>query len=162
MTTDSDGDGDNGGGEGGQEPVMQRWVCLGRRWVAGRKRLYTVWRSTADGTDRYYAGLPGVVGGQYEVTVSRDGDSRTVHGTPVFTDRADPPDDEVGAWEVADRAAYAAHRAHALQASAKRSSEVDTALVPLLRIAARLTSYADRDALVRYVTAKVHTAKPPR
>jgi hypothetical protein len=41
-------------------------------------------------------------------------------------------------------------------------SEVDTALAPPLRIAARLSSYADRDALTRYITAKVHTAKPPR
>jgi hypothetical protein len=37
-----------------------------------------VWRSQADGTDRYHTALPGVVGGQYEVTASRDGDSRTV------------------------------------------------------------------------------------
>lgn len=149
-------------GDREEEPTTERWVCLGRRWSTGRRRLYTVWRSQADGTDRYYTALPGVVGGRYEVTVSRDGDSRTVHGTPTFTDRADLPADEIGAWEVADRAAYATHRAHTLEASAKRTSEVDTALAPLLRIAARLTAYADREALARYVAAKVHTAKPPR
>jgi hypothetical protein len=146
-------------------PASERWLCLGRRWSERDTRIYTLWRSLDDGRDRYYAKLPGTLGCQYEVSATPTGDTgtgRIVHGDARFLDRTtDTPPEQLGAWEVADRAAWAARRAHALEASAKRSSEVDTALAPLLGIAARLTTYADRAALAAYVTAKVHTAKKP-
>jgi hypothetical protein len=152
---------------GGEDAtVTERWLCLGRRWGERQARLYTLWRSLADDRDRYYTKVPGTLGCVYEVTVARTGDNvagRTVHGDARFLNRTDDvPPEQLGAWEVADRAAWASHRAHALEASAKRSSEVDTALAPLIDIAARLTTYADRAALAAYVTAKVHTARKPR
>lgn len=141
-------------------PATERWLCLGRRQRADGTGLATAWRSLTDGQERLYLKLTGVVGGEYDITVSHSGDRTSVHGQPVYAGQADDVDPaQVGAWKAADQAAYAADRARLLEASARRRNELDEALRPVLEIAARLTSFGDRDALARYVTAKIYAAR---
>jgi len=82
--------------------LVEQWTCAGRRRAAGSKRLSTAWVD-AQGRQRLYAKVTGVVGGQYEVSVQHAGDTATVYGRPPFIRPADREPAEVGGWEVAGR-----------------------------------------------------------
>jgi hypothetical protein len=133
----------------------EQWICMGRRWNG--KQLYTLWRR-ADGIENGYQKLPGIPGGEYSISTGLEDGNRVVWGNPTYVRRADISLDEIAAWRTSDQAAYAEDRQRLLEASAKRTNELDDALKPLLEIAARLKSWGDKDALVRYVTAKVYGA----
>lgn len=138
--------------------TTERWICMGRRWSPSKNKLYTMWRDS-NGEERSFIKLPGYVGNDYNVVVQyREDGGCSVFGDAVFAGRTDDDDAQIGAWRAQDQAAYAAQQSYRLEQSTKRRSEVDDALTDLLAIAAKLPGYGDRDALARYVTAKIHSA----
>jgi hypothetical protein len=138
--------------------TTERWICLGRRWSSSKNKMYTMWRDS-HGEERFFAKFSGHVGNDYTVTTQRGDDGGcSVFGDAVFAGRTDEDDAQIGAWRALDQAAYAAQQSYRLEQSAKRRSEVDDALTDLLAIASKLPGYGDRDALARYVTAKIHSA----
>ena len=136
-----------------EEFTVERWINAGRRFWPDSGKLVDAWRDPS-GKELHYDKLNGSPGGEYDIKVSR-GEGTRVSGTPVFrqmhTDR-----DQVMAWQVQDRKAQDELARHRLEKNAKRMSELDEAMEPILAIARRLRSTSDRAALANYIAAKIH------
>jgi hypothetical protein len=138
--------------------TVETWTCEGRRWSQHRAKLYTVWRRP-NGEDATFIKVDGVLGSQYEVTISEPDGTLTLHGTPRYLGPAPDLDSAQRAvWELAEKQARTDQETHRLQASERRRSEIDQALEPLLAVAGRVRGYSSRKALADYVTARLYGA----
>jgi hypothetical protein len=128
------------------------WTFAGRRALGGKR--YYAFQDTA-GRERYYAKVKALtVGGQYTVTVARDGDRVSVYGEPRYT--GEQVDEHTRReMEALDLAAEAALAAQARDRSDARRRALDDAVQPLVAIAAGLRFGHERDAFLAYVIRRL-------
>jgi hypothetical protein len=140
----------------------EKWVFGGVRVSRDGTRLYA-WIDPS-GTELLYkpSGSP-VVGSIYTARITRgvddDGDPRvTCHGEPEYTGDGyvDPEQRrELFAQDSVARTRLAMLRA---ERASERRDALDEALEPLVEIAAKLRTGADRDAFAAYVLRKINLA----
>lgn len=136
--------------------TRETWVYTGvRRTAEGKARQS--WRDEA-GKVYYYPGRYGtlVTGGYYTVDVNRSDGSLTRYA-PVYTGRRVDAE-ERAALEAQEFGVKTRLAREARERKDRKDSALDEALRPLLAVAAKLNGITDRDALARYVTAKIHQA----
>ena len=143
------------------QTTSEDWVYGGLRLSADGVRCGS-WRTTTGewllfrikGQPRW------VIGGIYTVTVSRTGTHTHLHDikSARFVGTIDDPV-ERARLEVVDATTRSGIAATALERDAKQQRAIDEALVPLLEIAARLTTWQDVQALLNYIDVKVHLSR---
>jgi hypothetical protein len=144
------------------EPVTEVWSYMGVRRAADGKRMFA-WR-LPDGTMAYFGkGRRCVLGGRYEVQVSRrpdkDGDVIiTRHGDPGYAGHDDPDTELVRQWRAEEAAADARMAAEARERRAQGNDALDELLDPLVELASRLRTGADRDAFLAHVIRRISHA----
>jgi hypothetical protein len=98
-----------------------------------------------------------VVGGLYEVRAAREGDRTVVYpdslrynGMSVIENLATIQAQALR-WEVE-------RTSKSLERRTPRLKEIDDAIAPVVRLASSMVGYANREAIARYVAAKIHGA----
>jgi hypothetical protein len=131
--------------------TVELWYYKGQR--TNGDRLVEAWQDPS-GRELWY-GKPKkgyVIGGEYEVRVKREDTQVTRYGNPVWTGaRADPDVYPVTDWELYDRAAKLKVTFARRHADATKQTELNAALIPLIKIARGCRNQTDRDALVATV-----------
>jgi len=139
------------------EKFTEHWTWAGRR-LNHKDEVRAVWAGP-DGTQRSYpAKYAGkVIGGTYSVTISRSADgATTLWGIPVFFEPPHVDDDpQFLDWAIQDGTCMARKRLKAMERAAAKQSPLDRALEPILDIAARMRTNADRDALAAYIIREI-------
>jgi hypothetical protein len=136
--------------------TRETWVYTGvRRTASGQARQS--WRDEA-GRSYIYPGRYGhlVTGGYYTVDVNRADESLTRYA-PVYTGRRVDAE-ERAALEAQEFGVKAQIAREARERKDRKDSALNDALRPLLAVAAKLNGTADREALARYVAARIHQA----
>lgn len=152
-----------------EQPIAdgeELWTFGGSRVGSGNARRHAWLPDTADLPERpltvkavtdaelwYRARGSYVVGGQYRVRVSRNGDHVSMYPNPTYAGR-DPDQAVRETLEALHRAAEVRLQMYALERADSRRSEIAEALVPLQRIAGRLRTQ-DRAAFTAYVLEKM-------
>lgn len=102
---------------------IERWTYIGRRVLVGGQ----LGTGFIDGEGRELAysskARQSVIGGLYEVPVTRSDDGDATSITPAeiqFVEAPDPNDERVPAWGLADRTAYTADELRKREQKAKR------------------------------------------
>ena len=141
------------------ETTTERWIYAGRRTGKGSKQI-AAWIDP-DGNELWYGAkhAGSSVGAHYQAKVIRhEGAGITLYGEPTFIQARDPEDTRCAEWAAEDKAA----RTRAARATAERNAAkqdaLDEALAPLLTIAGKLRTGADRDALAAYVLRAINSA----
>ena len=145
------------------EIVEETWIFGGTR-ISNGARVHA-WVPAARGNpgDELWFKAKGsyAVGAAYTVRVSRTDDTTTKHGAPEFLSGAGAltgwTPEALAHLNASHSAAETRLRLAALERNAKRSSELDAALAPLLAIAERMAG-SDRAAFVAYVTTRIARA----
>jgi hypothetical protein len=138
------------------EHPTERWIWAGKRTAQGGK-LVAAWIDP-DGKELWFparnAGAS--IGATYTAEVLRKaGGGVSLFGTPVFAERRDPDETRAAEWSARDSAAKAkASRATAERSDAKRDALSD-AMAPLLEIAAKMRTGADKDAFIATVIRRL-------
>src|SRR5262245_59839552 len=123
------------------EPVEETWIFAGSRVGAGGKKIHAWLPTTGDDPlangERWWNAKGGyVVGGAYTVRTSHEGDATYMHGIPVYVGKAadmvDCTPEALATLNARHIAAETRLRSLALERNAKRTSELDAALKPLL------------------------------
>lgn len=134
-------------------------IYQGRRLGQGAKLLHTF---DHDGTPASFAKAPhGVIGGKYTIKADLGAEDEpiSIYPSTLHYDGSKIDDtDLVAVWEAADRAAWDTSRRLAMERKHKRSSELDQALAPLLRVIDRATTYQETEAIINVVTRKLNGA----
>jgi hypothetical protein len=146
------------------ERVTETWLYAGVR-VSGGKRT-TAWQIPGQEGLSYFTlkSANYAVGYAYEVSVEHhDGGGMTMWGQPKWAgtireDRTDDEQEQAVKWAAADQIARTKLAAIARERKARKQSELDEALRPLMRIAHDYRQQSDQDALIAYVIRKVHSA----
>jgi hypothetical protein len=135
------------------EPTQETWTYAGRREHRGKK--FYAWHDT-HGHERYYAKVAAItVGGQYLLSVARDGDKVSVYGQARYTGQHIHDDQTRREMEALDIAATALLAAQARDRNDARRKALDDALQPLAGIAAKLKFGHERDAFLAYVIRRL-------
>jgi len=140
------------------ETTAELWTYTGIRANSGKS--WTTWLDPAGRTVSYsqpkLQKRDGVIGVAYEATVSRrpreDGDGETVilYGMPAYVG-GEVPDPRAAEWDALHRAAKVRLAAIRQERKLTADSPLDRALRPLLEIAGKMRTNADRDALTAIV-----------
>ena len=101
-------------------------------------------------------GAHAAVGSRYRATIKREGAHITLYGTPTYHSQLDDRE-AVAKLQAAHQAHNTKVRAMAMEASDKRNSEIDTALAPLLELAAHIPPM-ERDAFALLILRKIRNA----
>lgn len=152
------------------ERVTEIWVSVGIRLSADGKRC-SAWMPPEGESDRdilLYGERAGsyVIGGRYEVTVSRrpvDGRVITTrHSDPKFVGKDHYPDPELKTtwqqWEADSLVAERELSRRGMERKMKQVQALDEALEPLLDIAAKFRTGKDRDAFAAYVLRRIQSS----
>lgn len=132
----------------------------GRRLDRTEKKIF--FEFDRDGRTLAYSKVRhGVVGGIYVVDADTDTDAGRLSIYPAslrytgekITDLA-----QIAVWEAADRDAYDTSRELAAERKHAKSSELDTAIAPLVEVIVKASTRAEAQAIMRVVTAKLDRA----
>lgn len=138
----------------------ERWVCAGVRVFEGSKRMMAWQRPEETGRLRYFddKGVHWVTGGIYRVSVSDGEEGRVIrHGEPSYV--ALHGDEELRAQlRAEEHAAKAALEALARERRDAKSDALEDAMLPLLRIAGKMRTRAQRDAFTAHVINRLNQA----
>lgn len=141
------------------EPTVEQWIFGGVRvlndkrvhaWIdkeitpeTGRERLYT-----AKGKF--------VIGGVYEVKISRDGGKMAMIGEPKYTGETANYEDRRLLW-AKESAALTRLSALSRERNDAKQNALDEAMEPLIEVARKLRTGAEKDALVAYIIRRIYS-----
>jgi hypothetical protein len=138
--------------------TTERWVYAGVRIGSGGKRVCT-WIDPSGHTLRYVErNADAVIGARYEATVTRDGGKCNLWGQPRFVEKPDHDDPKVAEYATADRIAKIRLARAQIERSAAKIDALEAALAPIEELAASYRNQANLDALVAYVSRRIHNA----
>jgi len=139
------------------EPAAETWTYAGVRAGGDGERLHA-WLD-AGGEEMLFSrsGTRMAVGSHYTVRVTRDG-TVTMHGTPAYAGTRADDETRRAAWAEHTTAQTRLEMIRAERDDARRNA-LDEALAPLLELAARLRTSAERDALAAYVLRQIASAR---
>jgi hypothetical protein len=138
--------------------TTELWAYAGVR-LGSKGRRCCAWVDPSDCMRKYIErSADHVIGARYKATVERDGDKVALFGTPEFEQKPDRYDPKVAQWAAADRIAKTRLARLQMERSAARVDALEAALAPIEELAASYRNGADLDALVAYVSRRIHHA----
>lgn len=141
-----------------REYAAEQWVCQGTR-VTSKGQRATSWLPPGSQRVLFTGQAKYVTGATYEVQASREDGSTYMTGRPRFVSPPDHTDQQVRVWaaSTADAEAHLARKA--METKAKGVDAIDEALAPLIKIAAAMSSGAERDMLAVTVLRRIQRAR---
>jgi hypothetical protein len=133
----------------------ERWTFAGTRVNAKGKRVHA-WLEPGGSAYLYAPKGSPVIGGVYTVQVKREDDS--VRRTEPQYDGEINPDIDRAELQARDHAAKVRLAGIAAERKQGGYQALDEAIEPLVKVAAKLRTGAERDALIAYVTRRLNAA----
>jgi hypothetical protein len=137
----------------------ERWVYAGIRVLRGKAAQAWI-TDSGDGETVYFSPRGGpVVGEIYRASVTRQGESVTLHGTPRYAGDGRVNHERAADLLAGQQVAQALLAVARLERAAAKRNELDAALDPLRQIARRMKTSAEKDALVAYILRAILSAR---
>lgn len=133
-------------------PNTERWTFHGRRYSNVSRKIFYVWH---DGTEERRFGKADknlVIGGLYDVKISREGDRVTMHGVPEFTNQTVS---DTLAMRTLDRDAWNQQQRDRSNKRMNELTELDDIVDDLLP---HIKSYDDMEAIISVLRGKLQTS----